>query len=134
MCRDALFKFQWSFVLCCFTCLAFRILVPIPGIIKPRPPAVETQSLNLWTTREIPQWTSLMLCLSSSFCVPFICGEAQSPLSWCSIPPSDSVASELCLKRSEWLSKCLSFSLFLKTCIIFPKWLVKSWCDGPSGL
>ena len=33
---------------------ACRILVPWPGI-KPVPPAMEAQSLNHWTTREVPQ-------------------------------------------------------------------------------
>ena len=34
---------------------ACGILVPRPGI-EPVPPAVETQSLNHWTTREVPRW------------------------------------------------------------------------------
>ena len=34
---------------------ACRILVPQSGI-EPMPPAVETRSLNHWTTREIPGW------------------------------------------------------------------------------
>ena len=33
---------------------ARRILVPRPGI-EPAPPAVEAQSLNCWTTREVPE-------------------------------------------------------------------------------
>ena len=33
--------------------VAYRILVPQPGI-KPVPPAVERQSLNYWTAREVP--------------------------------------------------------------------------------
>ena len=36
--------------LCRTTC---RILVPWPGI-EPVPPAVKAQSLNHWTTREVP--------------------------------------------------------------------------------
>ena len=32
---------------------ALGILVPQPGI-EPMPPAVETRSLNHWTTREVP--------------------------------------------------------------------------------
>ena len=34
-------------------CMACGILVAGPGI-KPAPPAVEAQSLNPWTTREVP--------------------------------------------------------------------------------
>ena len=34
-------------------CAAFGILVPQQGI-EPAPPAVEAQSLNHWTTREVP--------------------------------------------------------------------------------
>ena len=37
-------------------CVACRILVPLPGI-KPAPPAVEAQSLNHGTTREVPRET-----------------------------------------------------------------------------
>ena len=35
-------------------CAACGILVPHPGI-EPTPPAVEVQSLNRWTAREVPQ-------------------------------------------------------------------------------
>ena len=35
------------------TLVACRVLVPQPGI-EPGPPAVEAQSLNPWTTREVP--------------------------------------------------------------------------------
>ena len=38
------------FWLCCVAC---GILVPQPGI-EPAPPAVEAQSLNHWTAREVP--------------------------------------------------------------------------------
>ena len=51
--------------LCVFMCpcfwpyhMAYRILVPQPGI-RPRPLAVEAQSLNRWTTREGPYVTLL---------------------------------------------------------------------------
>ena len=36
--------------------MACGILVPQPGI-KPVPPAVEVQSLNNWTAREVPKRT-----------------------------------------------------------------------------
>ena len=36
--------------------MACGILVPLPGI-KPIPPAVEAQSPNHWTAREVPQRT-----------------------------------------------------------------------------
>ena len=52
------FFFSWP------RCVACGILVPQPGI-KPVPPAVEVQSLNHWTTREVPQQT-----LSDSDAVP----------------------------------------------------------------
>ena len=51
--------------------MACGILVPWPGI-EPVPPAVEVQSLNYWTTREVPQiflslmpwtWQGLNICL-----------------------------------------------------------------------
>ena len=42
---------------------ACRILVPQPGI-EPVPPALEMQSLNHWTTREVPvQFFGLFVCL-----------------------------------------------------------------------
>ena len=40
-----------------------RILVPGPGMEPPPrspPPAVEAQSLNHWTAREVPQWDLLI--------------------------------------------------------------------------
>ena len=37
----------------CLTSMACGILVPQPGI-EPVPPAVKAQSLNPWTTREVP--------------------------------------------------------------------------------
>ena len=39
-----------------FGCLACRILVSPRGI-KPTSPAVEVQSLNHWTTREVPSYS-----------------------------------------------------------------------------
>ena len=39
--------------------VACSILVPQPGI-EPVPPAVEAQSLNPWTTREVPGKVLLM--------------------------------------------------------------------------
>ena len=45
---------------------AYRILVPRPGI-KPTAPAVEAQSLNHWTTKEVIYYTFL-----STYYVPGI--------------------------------------------------------------
>ena len=42
------------FTFFCLCHAAREILVPQPGV-KPMPPAVEVQSLNLWTTREVPK-------------------------------------------------------------------------------
>ena len=42
-------------------CAAYGILVPRPGI-EPRPPAVEAQSPNHWTTREFPKF-KITCCL-----------------------------------------------------------------------
>ena len=47
-----------SFIFC-FCYSACRILVPLPGI-KPASPALEVQSLNHWTTREIPDLHSFL--------------------------------------------------------------------------
>ena len=48
------------------------ILVPPPGI-QPMPPAVEVQSLNYWTAREVPRYlSSLVKCLFESFAPLFI--------------------------------------------------------------
>ena len=73
------------------------ILVPQPGI-KPTSPALEAQSLNLWTTREVPQWITsntecggshAMQCLKLghnkdsfhwSFPLSLILGEAGGPV------------------------------------------------------
>ena len=40
--------------------MARGILVPLPGI-EPAPPAVEAQSLNHWTAREVPDGSFLVL-------------------------------------------------------------------------
>ena len=48
------FSFVWGFF--CLFCAACRILVPWSEI-KPAPPALEAQSLNHWTTREVPVMT-----------------------------------------------------------------------------
>ena len=42
---------------------AFGILVPQPGI-EPSPPALEAQSLNHWTTREVPYYTIILVRVS----------------------------------------------------------------------
>ena len=44
---------NFLFYILYFGLAACGILVPGPGI-KPAPPAVEMQSLNHWTTREVP--------------------------------------------------------------------------------
>ena len=41
---------------------ACRILVPQPGI-EPKPPAVEAQSLNHWTSREVLHFFSAILAI-----------------------------------------------------------------------
>ena len=46
-----LFFFSLIFWPCCMAC---GVLVPQLGI-EPEPPAVEAQSLNHWTTREVPR-------------------------------------------------------------------------------
>ena len=62
--------------------VACGILVPRPGI-KPVPPAVEAQSLNHWTSREVPifvyiavyppiEWTFVLIPL---FCYYKQCGK-----------------------------------------------------------
>ena len=43
-------------------CAAYRILVPDQGI-EPMPPAVEVQSPNHWTTRELPSFFSFVKLL-----------------------------------------------------------------------
>ena len=47
-------------------CMAYGILVPQSGI-KPVPPALEAQSLNHWTAREVP--TNLYFTLLSRSCL-----------------------------------------------------------------
>ena len=46
----------FNFYLLATPCMACGILVPQPGI-EPMSPAVETQSLNHWTAREVPKDT-----------------------------------------------------------------------------
>ena len=48
-----------------FCCAACGILVPQPGI-ESSPPALEAQSLNHWTTREVPIFLSFRLSCSST--------------------------------------------------------------------
>ena len=45
-----------------------RILVPQSGI-EPSPPAVKVQSLNHWTTREVPQVSCFCVCVCVCVCV-----------------------------------------------------------------
>ena len=63
----------------------------------------------------------------------FHCGGVQGLLSiqpHFATLPSDSDSSELYLRRSEWLSKCLLFAFIsVKTWIISPKFLVRSLCN-----
>ena len=42
--------------------VGFRTLVPQPGI-KPMPPAVETQSLNHWTSRKFLKCVCVCVCV-----------------------------------------------------------------------
>ena len=49
-CSFLFFSFLFFFWLCCMAC---GILVPQPGI-EPMPPALEAQSFNHWTAREVP--------------------------------------------------------------------------------
>ena len=56
--------FYFIFWLCCSAC---GILVPLPGI-KPASSALEVQSLNHWTTREIPDLHSFLDPLSRTLC------------------------------------------------------------------
>ena len=62
---------------------ASGILVPQPGI-EPKPPAVNVQSPNRWTTRDVPQSILLMQEISSmtlSDGLTFIQTVASKP--WC---------------------------------------------------
>ena len=72
----------WVFVLIClifnfWSCFtACGISVPWPGI-EPVPPAVEAQSLNHWTTREVPgtsQWS-----INSGRRTEWVCLRSLSP-------------------------------------------------------
>ena len=51
----------------------YGILVHQPGI-EPTPLAMEAQSHNYWTTREVPRCVNSFICLSSFICfLSFIC-------------------------------------------------------------
>ena len=58
-----LFTYLWS------SCAAHGILVPKPGL-EPKPAALEAQSLNLWTTREVPVLVSFHLFRFTNICEP----------------------------------------------------------------
>ena len=49
------------FVGCCFVLTTQHVELPQPGI-EPMPPALEAQSLNHWTTRELESCYFLKLC------------------------------------------------------------------------
>ena len=70
----ALFHLQdASFPWCCHT--ACEIVVPRPGI-EPGPSALKVQSLNLWTTREVPRCFPFILSsLAPALLIPL-----QTPL------------------------------------------------------
>ena len=57
--RKKIFFFFWPHHAAC------GVLVPRPGI-EPRHPAVETQSLNHWTAREVPRENFFMFKFSLS--------------------------------------------------------------------
>ena len=81
--------FFFSFWLHCTAC---GILVPQPGI-KPAPPALEAQSLNHWTTREIPG--------STPFCL--------------SIYP----LLDICVVSTAWLLWTVLLSIYVYPCFQF---------------
>ena len=60
--------FWFGLVFWFFGHLACRILVPRPGV-EPAPAAVEVQSLNHWTTREVP--VPECFKYSQSYCIKF---------------------------------------------------------------
>ena len=75
-------------------CMAWGILVPRPGI-EPMPPAVEVQSPNHWTAREVP-----MHSFSYSFPLWFITGY------W---------YSSLCYTVGPY---CLNLNIFMLVCFL----------------
>ena len=71
--------FQWSFVLCCFSCSAFRIIVPRPGII--RPTALQWKRKVLTSGPPGKPLSGHRLCLASlhlSVCLSFV-GKHRAP-------------------------------------------------------
>ena len=63
-----MFQRQWRF-LWGHTARHVGILVPGPGI-KLVPPAVEAQSLNRWTSREVPKVVKMLFCFP---CITYRC-------------------------------------------------------------
>ena len=91
---------------------ACRILVPQPGI-EPAPPAVQVQSLNPWTAREVPPIVK----------IPFVAGVPQPPSA---VPPEPSptpVWGKHCLPRNRSLvPKRLGTAALLRR-ISFLRWV-----------
>ena len=54
-----LFQYCFCFMFWFLVCEACGILAPKPGI-EPAPPALEAQSLNHWTAREVPSVVSVL--------------------------------------------------------------------------
>ena len=57
---------------------AYRILVPQPGI-EPKPPEVEAQSLNHWTSRGVLHFFSAVLAIASLHFIQILKSACQFP-------------------------------------------------------
>ena len=111
-------------------CVARRILVPWPGI-KPVPPAVEVQSLNHWTTREVPENVFILLSFLNNV---FTAYRIVGCLSFLAAPKQchSIVCCKQCLyywevfcKSYGYYSKC-NVPPFFGCCLIFSSSLVIS--------
>ena len=85
------------------------ILVPQPGI-KPMPPAVEAQTLNYWTAREVPDMVLLMLSLS-----PYNNSDRSTSISAILLIRKAEVQEVLAQTTREWQTKYEPRDSYLRT-------------------
>ena len=125
----SLFFFFFNF----FCHMAWEILVPWPGT-EPTSPALEAQSLNHWTTGEVPAhnlWIAVPCYWEGRLStVCRVDGERDPPVDWPLITfplfPSNSALTQICMpsSTSHMLSPTQHLNLLSKFGLSIPMWFL----------